>query len=158
MLQLAVRNYAFLEVDDREVRRAGKSYTVETLGELRNELGASQPLIFVLGADAFALLHEWNNWKALFDLSHLVVLDRPGLRATVTKELASFSTERLVDNPLCLHSKPSGMICRLTLTPMDISSTNVRALFRQGKSTEHMVPTEVVSYIQEHRLYGAASQ
>ncbi|NNM01007.1 MAG: nicotinate-nicotinamide nucleotide adenylyltransferase, partial [Gammaproteobacteria bacterium] len=60
-----------IEVDDREVRRAGRSYTVDTLAGLRAEHGDA-PLLLVLGADAATRLNYWDRWQQLFDYAHLV--------------------------------------------------------------------------------------
>ena len=76
--ELAVAEFPGLVVDDRELRRAGKSYTVLTLQELRGEFPGS-PILVLLGADAFRGLPSWHRWRELFDLAHFVVVERPGV-------------------------------------------------------------------------------
>jgi nicotinate-nucleotide adenylyltransferase len=93
------------------------------------------------------------------DYSHLVVLERPGSdESGLSKELAILLQERIVQNPLCLHSEPNGRLCRLKLTQMDISASKVRKIFKAGKSANFIVPKEVISYVYEHELYGVTSR
>lgn len=65
LLRAALRGQDRLLVDERELRRRGPSYTVDTLRELRGEIGAQRPLLLLLGADAFAGLPSWHEWRAL---------------------------------------------------------------------------------------------
>ena len=78
MLDLAVREFPGLVVDTREIARGGKSYTVDTLRELRSEQ-PGMPLLLVVGADAFQGLSTWHEWRSIFDLAHVVVVPRPGI-------------------------------------------------------------------------------
>ncbi len=78
MLELGVREFPGLVVDAREINRGGKSYTVDTLGELRGEMPHT-PLALLIGADAFRGLSSWHRWKDLFVLAHLIVVPRPGI-------------------------------------------------------------------------------
>src|SRR5699024_2419974 len=75
-IRLAVANEPRLRLDDRELLRDGPSYMVDTLGSLRAELCA-QPLCLVMGRDVFAKLPEWHDWRRLFDLAHIVLINRP---------------------------------------------------------------------------------
>lgn len=77
MVRLAVAGNPAFQVDGAEVESPGPSYTVTTLERLRRELGPEQPLVLLLGADAFAGLPGWHRWQALLGLAHLVVLHRP---------------------------------------------------------------------------------
>ena len=80
MVQAATSGQAGFTVDDREVRKAGPSYSVETLGELRHEY-PDRSLCLILGMDAFLSLPNWYQWRELLKLAHLVVAHRPGWRA-----------------------------------------------------------------------------
>jgi nicotinate-nucleotide adenylyltransferase len=79
MLELALAPYPDLTVDEREVRRRGPSYMVETLASIRREVGQA-PVILCLGQDAANKLEGWHRWRELFDLAHLVVMKRPRSR------------------------------------------------------------------------------
>ena len=78
MLELALIEFPQLSLDRREIERGGKSYTVDTLADLRTEMRA-RPLALLAGADAFLGLPSWHQWEALFDLAHVVVIPRPGV-------------------------------------------------------------------------------
>src|SRR2546427_4706829 len=76
------------------------SYTVDTLRELRGELGPSRPLAWLVGADSLLGLTRWHEWEALFGLAHFVVAERPGspLQASVDGELGRALEGRWADN------------------------------------------------------------
>ena len=83
MLSLAIGDEPGLLLDHRELDRAMRfpgrpSYTVDTLRELRGELGPSRPLAWLVGADSLLGLTRWHEWEALFGLAHFVVAERPG--------------------------------------------------------------------------------
>ena len=78
MVELAVRGEPQLVCDYRELDRDGPSYTVDSLQEMRNEMGAAQSLALVVGCDALLGLPTWHRWQSLLDLAHIVVLARPG--------------------------------------------------------------------------------
>ncbi|HEV2009177.1 MAG TPA: nicotinate-nucleotide adenylyltransferase, partial [Burkholderiales bacterium] len=78
MVRLAAAGNPLFTVDEREVKRSGPGYTVDTLVELRREAGATRPLCMLLGADAFLELATWHRWHELFGLAHLIVAHRPG--------------------------------------------------------------------------------
>jgi nicotinate-nucleotide adenylyltransferase len=154
MLKLATKDIGYLQIDDREIRRQGKSFTVDTLASIRQEMGPDTPLSLILGADTYALLHEWRSWESLGELAHLVILDRPGHQGQLPgPEVIAWSDERWVSDPQCLRGQASGLICRLRLTQMDISATRIRELVRRGGNIDYLLPDEVINYIVKHRIY-----
>ena len=78
MVELAIADHPGLEIDAREIQRRGRSYTVETLEELRNEQ-PSRALALIVGGDAFLGFPSWHRWRERFDLAHIVVVARPGI-------------------------------------------------------------------------------
>jgi nicotinate-nucleotide adenylyltransferase len=78
MLEAAVRGVPGLGIDARELAREGPSYTVDTLIELRREVGQVLPLIWIVGTDILPALPRWSRWQQLLELAHLVILERPG--------------------------------------------------------------------------------
>ena len=78
MVRLAVAGNPGFTIDDGEVVAAGTSYTVNTLERLRAAHGERQPLVLLLGADAFGRLDAWHRWRELFGLAHIAVATRPG--------------------------------------------------------------------------------
>lgn len=166
MLHLAIRDNPRLRVDTREIERAGASYTVDTLEELRAELGAEAPLAMIVGADAFVALASWHRWRDLFGLAHLVVAERPGIllpgdtgeaaapaSQRVDGDLAEALRDRWAGDAAALHRAPAGRLLRLRLPLQPESSSAVRARVGAGASIEADVPPAVAAYIREHRLY-----
>ena len=158
MLRLSVQNVPGLEVDTRELDREGASYAVDTLRSIREEQGEDIPLTMIIGSDAFCSLHEWHDWRHLLDYAHIAVIERPRYAdSEIAAELRTFTVNKFVNDPLCLRTRPSGFLCRLRLTPIDISATMVRDIFSYNRSPAFLMPDEVIFYIRKHGLYGASS-
>ena len=152
MLQAATRDEADLIADDREICRGGISYTIETLRELRNELG-STPLCMILGTDAFAYLHTWKEWEQLIELAHIVVVHRPGSDLPedepANKVLKKFGTKKIKD----LHDSPAGCFMSISIPMLEISSTQIRSILHNGHNAKYLLPKSVLKMIREHKHY-----
>jgi nicotinate-nucleotide adenylyltransferase len=154
MLDLAVEGHPRLHVDRRELLRTGPSYSVDTLREVRSEIGPHSPLAWLLGADAFRELHTWHDWRALFGLAHLIVAARPGhALGGLIPELESEVAPRWTDDPSALCGVASGLLLRLDLQLRPDSATALRRQLAAGASIDRLVPPAVAIYIREHRLY-----
>ena len=154
MLRLALDGCTDLRVDDREIRRAGYSYMVDTLAEIRGEAGAA-PLLLMIGQDAANALDRWHEWRRLFDLAHLVVMRRPDAHFNCRGELRKEIEERRVHEAAKLLRQPAGRVLSLEITQLDISSTRIRALLAAGRSARFLLPDRVIDYIRERGLYAA---
>lgn len=155
MLELALAPYPDLTVDEREVRRDGPSYMVETLASIRREVG-SRPIIFCLGQDAANQLSAWHRWRELLDLAHLVVMKRPRSRPKYSGEVADIMRERRVLRPSRLMEAPAGRVCHVGVTQLAISSTDIRAQLAAGRDPRFLLPSTVLAYIRKHGLYGCS--
>ena len=156
MLGIATRDEARLVVDDREIRRGGVSYSIDTLRAIRHEIGDTDSLCMVLGEDAYAGLERWKDWRQLLDYAHIVVLTRPGETPAPHGALAAWTEEHLALDPAHALARASrGSILRLELTQLAISSTQVRALLAEGRSPRYLLPDGVLEYIRNHRIYSA---
>jgi nicotinate-nucleotide adenylyltransferase len=153
MLRLATGSCPELRVDDREVRRRGPSFMVDTLMEIRAEAGAV-PLLLMIGQDAANALDSWHRWRELFNLAHLVVMRRPDAHFNCSGELRREIEQRRVEDPAGLQRSPAGSVLALHVTQLDISSTLIRGLFAAGRSPRFLMPDEVIEYIRERQLYG----
>jgi len=156
MVQLACADNARLRVDDRECRRSGPSYTVDTLRELRSELGAQQPLCLLMGVDAFVALTTWSRWEELFELAHIAIAQRPGFSldaGVLPGALAEQFETRLTETVSDVHMRPAGLLTVCPITALDISGTAIRAGIAQGRSPRYLLPESVLDYIRQHRLY-----
>jgi nicotinate-nucleotide adenylyltransferase len=162
MLHLAVAEFPGLVVDERELRRPGKSYTVLTLEELRAEF-PDRPLLLLLGADAFIGLPSWHRWRDIFGLAHVVVVERPGMRleASLPASLLPIWRERLTVDPSTLRSWTAGAISVQPISPHAVSATTIRERLSQGNAASAdksnkwhgLLPPAVLAYIDLHHLY-----
>lgn len=152
MVRLAAQSNSRLVVDDRELRREGPSYSVDTLTELRAELGP-RPLCLMLGADAFAALMTWSRWRQLFDLAHLIVATRPGyplVLDSLPEPLRTLARARQATAP---GPAPAGSVVTREISALDISASDIRERLKQGRSVRYLIPDSVLDYIRERRLY-----
>lgn len=154
MLRLALDGCPDLRVDEREVRRAGYSYMVDTLEEIRGEAGEA-PLLLMIGQDAANTLDRWHDWRRLFDLAHFVVMRRPDAHFNCSGELRRQIEERRVHEAALLLQNPAGRVLSLEITQLDISSTHIRSLLAAGRSARFLLPDRVIDYIGEQGLYRA---
>lgn len=149
MLEIAIADAPHFFLDLRELQREKPSYTVDTLRELRAELGAAVPIAWLIGADAFAQLHTWHEWESLFDLAHFVVAVRPGY----SMQSPHFSiNERLCDSPEQLETSPSGRVFTLSCPLRSESASAIRRALAARESPIGLNPA-VQAYILEHGLY-----
>ncbi|MDE2052430.1 MAG: nicotinate-nucleotide adenylyltransferase, partial [Gammaproteobacteria bacterium] len=109
MVQAAVADQPAFVVDDREVRRTGISYSVDTLTELRAEY-PDRSLCLLLGMDAFLGLPNWHRWRDLLGLAHIVVAHRPGWKAPTMGPLGEVMVDHGTGTSRELHEKTAGRI------------------------------------------------
>jgi nicotinate-nucleotide adenylyltransferase len=152
MLKLALSGDCGLRVDDREVRREGSSFMVDTLAELRREYPGS-PLLLMIGQDAANALDQWHDWRALFGLAHLVIMRRPESVSVYSIDLDKQIQCRLTGQVADLKASIAGRVLPLELTQLAISSTDIRRRINQDKSPQFLLPDAVISYIRQQRLY-----
>ena len=152
MLQLAHKEFPHLMIDDRETRRSGPSYMVETLQELRVSF-PDRPLILLIGQDAANLLHTWFHWEQLFELAHIVVLTRPATHTKYEKNLAAQLQTRSGTEDRKLFESKAGAVLHLEVEPIDVSATAIKRIIRSGGSPGSMLPAAVLEYITRNRLY-----
>jgi nicotinate-nucleotide adenylyltransferase len=153
MLELAVAAYPELAVDDRELGRDAPSWTVETLRGLRGEVGAEVPLILMIGADAFSKFDSWRDWREILELASVIVLTRPGAGDAWSAALGEAVQPRLVEDVEAVRSHPAGRVLPFSVTPVPVSSTEVRARLAAGTALSGLVPDPVANYIAVHGLY-----
>ena len=136
MVALAVDGQPRFELCRIELERTGKSYTVETLRQLRGKLGSATEFYLIIGADNAPEMSTWCDPHGVLDLAHVTVMGRPGyLPDEVDRRIAA--RMRFLESPL-----------------IEISSTQIRSRIRTGKPIRYWVPDKVVRYIEAHRLYG----
>lgn len=157
MTALAIEGTPGWSVSDMEIRRAGPSYSYDTLTALAaaDHLAASQ-ICFLIGTDAFAEIATWSRYPAVLDLAHFVVVARPGFGIGTLRTRVPALAERMT-TPEGLARGPAGAtrIVLLEAATPDVSSTAIRARAARGESLEGLVSAPVAQYIRQHALYGA---
>ncbi|MBI1887814.1 MAG: nicotinate-nucleotide adenylyltransferase [Nitrosomonadales bacterium] len=157
MVRLAITDQPAFVLDEREVERTVPCYTVDTLRELRAELGAAQPLCLLMGGDAFLQLHTWHEWEQLFGLAHIVVGYRPGFTLEERIHGATAELQRHYQQRLCaanaLSQQPCGGVTELAIPQLEISATDIRRRVAEGRTIRYLLPDAVADYIHQHQLY-----
>jgi nicotinate-nucleotide adenylyltransferase len=131
MVRAAVAGQAGFSVDDREIRRSGVSYSIDTLTDLRGEF-PQRSLCLLLGMDAFLGMPTWHRWREIFDRGTGSVRD--------------------------LHSSAAGRIYVRAVTQLEIASTDLRALIMSGQDPRYLVPDEVRNLIAHSGCYAARNR
>ena len=141
MVRLAVADNRLFAVSDIEIRRSGPSYTVDTLGELREQPKyAGAEFIVILGVDALREIDRWHQPRTLFELASVVGMARPAVTINLS----------------VLHEAIPGASSRISLLDsalVDISGTDIRRRVAAGRSIRYRVPANVEQYIHENGLY-----
>lgn len=161
MVRLAIASDASLAISDVEIRRPGKSYSIDTIRLLRQEYGAQTELFFLIGLDAFLDFPSWRDPLTLLELCPFVVLSRPGLSfrslSTIAllppipdHSLTDLDTGRISHLEVSLREQR--LTC-LQLPPCAISASDIRSRVRRGLPVANLLPPLVESYILQHHLY-----
>jgi len=161
MLKLATARDARFDVDERELRREGNTYTYDTLAEIRRERGPAASLVFLIGSDSFSSIDTWHRWTELFDLANFAVAIRADDAQWFSKGPGAFPREawpRITLNLRELTGAPAGKIMTFAMTPLAISSTAIRALASDGASIRYLTADPVVEFIRSHNLYARSRQ
>lgn len=140
MAQLAFADLTGAVVDDRETRRTGPTYTIDTLEQLQAEFADAQ-LFLAMGRDQFAAFGSWHRWQDIAKIATICIAERA--INTWTKPLNMPSNAVL--SACKIHS--------IDMTDMPISATDIRQRVRAGQRIDHLVKPEVAKYIAHHSLY-----
>jgi len=140
MVSLAIADYPYLKLSDVEINRAGLSYTIDTIAELRSRY-AGDELFFILGWDSLAQLPRWKEPSRLVQMCRLVAIPRPGYSLPDLNSLEASIPG--LSRSLIVLDKPE----------IDISATEIRERVARGLSIRHLVPEPVDEYIRQHKLY-----
>ncbi len=141
MVRLAIADKPYFKISTTEVERAGPSYTVDTIAELKGQFGAEDELFFILGWDCLTELPKWREPSRLVAMCRLVAVPRVGSPAPDLRALEA-SIPGLAKRVILLD-KPG----------VDISASGIRDRVAQGLSIEDLVPEPVERYIREQGLY-----
>lgn len=141
MVRLALAGRPYFTLSTMEIERAGPTYTVETITELKSHLNDGDELFFILGWDSLSELPQWKEPGRLAEMCRLVAVPRPGYSCPDVKSLEAAIPG--ISKRVMFMEKPE----------IDISATEIRGRLARGLSIRHLVPEPVNRYIKRHRLY-----
>jgi len=159
MVRFAVLGNPGFEPSDIEIKRGGRSYTIDTIEELRRIYPRAE-LYFITGIDSFLDIQTWNRWQALLSLCGFVVLSRPGYRFADLGRIDFMEAARAelarLDSGLCTRFavRAGAFSLFLEMIPLhDISSTDIRTRVKEGRSVKYLLPDAVETYIIKNKFY-----
>lgn len=145
ILRAALANQSRLVLDTRELQRDQPSWSVDTLAQLRTEVGGDAPIVLLLGADAFAGLPAWHRWQRILQLAHVGVLTRPGHAGEIPAAVSAAFPDCSCSSADALHASPQGRVLRIAVTPLDISASQIRELLACGREPRYLLPDAVLA-------------
>jgi nicotinate-nucleotide adenylyltransferase len=162
MVKLAIQDQPAFDLTDIEIRRTGKSYSIDTVRALQQEYGPNTAIFFIIGLDAFLDLPSWKEAECLLTLCHFVVISRPSttflavasmpLFPEVPKtELVELDAGRLERADVPLRNGRS--LTFLKLPPCESSASDIRTRVSDGRPLANLLPPLVESYILREGLY-----
>ncbi len=151
MVEAAIADQPGFVADARELKRAGPSYTVDTLREIRGEQ-PDEVLCLMMGLDAFNGFSTWHRPDEILRLAHLIVMQRPG-ETGLTPDARELLQTRRCGGAAELESRHAGGVMLRTFTQLQISATQIRAVLGQGRSPRYLLPDGVLQLISEQGLY-----
>lgn len=144
MVKDAICDNEHFEVSDIEIKRSGKSYTVDTIRIIRENYGESHNLYLIVGTD---MINEINTWRDINTLSRMCCF------IVVNRFPVSLNEDLLPENIFSDEKKKEIERMRVTIPPIGISSTEIRQRLQSGRSIRYLVPRCVEEYIKANKLY-----
>ncbi len=148
MIEMAVRNNPFFRVSAVEIRRGGVSYSIDTIKLFSRRFS---DVYFLVGMDAFSDIALWKEWDRLFYYAHFIVMVRPGRK--VEGPPADLKGQVFSIGESTWEHSSGKRIYFHDITQLDISSTKIRELSKNGNSIKYLVPTNVERFITQKGLY-----
>lgn len=147
MVGIATTAFDRFRASTLELDALQKRYTVETL----EQMGQAYPgadLLFIVGTDMYQEIESWKNFRRLFDMAHLVIVNRPGY--PFREDVAPFHTLQ-AGVPVELPAKKA--VFYLPFVEQPVSSSEIREARKRGETLTQWVPPQVWSYIENNNLY-----
>jgi nicotinate-nucleotide adenylyltransferase len=158
MVRAALDGEPGMVADDRELRRPGGSYSVDTLTEVRAEVGPDEPLCLLVGGDAFNTFFEWHRPRDILELAHLAVMQRPGSVLPRDPELREELERRRAQARGDLHAAPAGRIWLHRVSQLDIASSRIRRIIADGNRARFLLPDAVLRLAMDAGCYSARAE
>jgi nicotinate-nucleotide adenylyltransferase len=155
MVRVATKGNRHFMVSDVEIRRAGRSYTIDTVRHFLASLRAPSTLFLMMGSDAFAELDTWKECDELARLSSIAVHTRQPAGDTGPPQISLAALRRfgyIRQDDHYVH--PNGQtLSFVTTTIFPVSATLIREKLHHRRSVRYLMPADVIDYIQQHSLY-----
>lgn len=142
MTLLAITSNPNFEISTIEIERTGKSYTIDTIKQLKKKCKVKAEFYFITGADAILDLPNWKNFDELLTLCKFVAATRPG-----------FELKKMQENIKVLEEKCNNSIYTIVVPALQISSTDIRNRIIEEQSIKYLLPEAVENYIYKNKLY-----
>lgn len=153
MVRLAIADNPKFILDDRELHRAGKSYTIDTLISLHHDYPDAR-LCLIMGDDAFSNIDTWQRWQALRDYCHIILVNRPSHEISLCAwEVLKLLEQCLTKDKALLGRIKAGLIFQLNIPTLDISSSYLRQLISVNRDITYLTTPDVEQYIKQKTLY-----
>jgi len=152
MVKCAVAGEPALVGDDREIRRPGPTYSIDTLLEMRGEM-PDTPLCLLVGIDAFLGFTSWHRWSEILDHTHIIVAHRPHYNLPPTGIIADLIKQHEQQEIAYIHENLAGGILLRPITALEISATDIRKQIAMGRNPRYLLPNAVYDYINQHGIY-----
>lgn len=162
MVQLAIQDVPKFALSDLEIRRPGKSYSIDSVREIQQDYGPNTTIFFIIGLDAFLDLPSWKDPETLLGICHFVVVSRPSASFQAVTSLPFF--QAIPENTLITldagkRERADAALANgrtvtfLRLPPCDVSASEIRKCAQKGLPLANLLPTPVESYILREGLY-----
>ena len=142
MLNLAVEGEKDFLISTMEIERNGKTYTIDTIKELKKLLGNTIKFFFIIGTDELLLINTWKNYEELLKICSFIAVKRPGYKDKLLEEAVA-----------CLTKNYDANIRIVEIPPVDVSSSEIRKNIKNGISIKGLIDEKVLNYIKENNLY-----
>lgn len=155
LLEAALGNEPQYVIDDREIRRGGVSYMIDTLQSLKQDY-PDEGLSLLLGSDAFLEFEHWRDWQGILNIANLIIAERPGFDSSVflkEKTLSDLLERSYTDNKEIFQNSRNGKIWIEKIPQFDISSSQIRDLVKRGEPFTDFLHPKVSKLITEQKLY-----
>ncbi len=153
MVRLAVEHEPALFADDREIRRGGATYTIDTLLEMRAEM-PDIPFCLLLGIDAFLGFTSWHRYQEILSHAHLIIAHRPHYQLPLQGRIAEIVKQHQQKEISFIHENLVGGILLRPITALEISATDIRKQIAMGRNPRYLLPDNVYEYIRQDGIYG----
>ncbi|UCD77424.1 MAG: nicotinate (nicotinamide) nucleotide adenylyltransferase [Desulfobacterales bacterium] len=163
MLNLALENTSGLNISDVELKRSGPSYTIDTVQHFKRTLPAESRIYLIMGLDAFLEIDTWKSYEALLRQVPFIIINRPragsGADGSRWKILEDYLTSEIStdyafsESEDVFRAKNRQPVYVYEVTALDISSTKVRKLVKEGRSIGYLVPQKVAEFINSKGIY-----